>query len=102
MLLDLSPRNLGGRKVAHYLDRCGIELNANAIPFDPRKPFDPSGLRIGLAAITSRGLLASHMPAVGGFIADAIDRAESGDEAAADNIRGAVREFLAPFAAPGL
>jgi glycine hydroxymethyltransferase len=56
MLLDLSPRNLGGRKVAHYLNSCGIELNANAIPFDPRKPFDPSGLRIGLAAITSRGL----------------------------------------------
>lgn len=102
MLLDLSPRNLGGRKVAHYLNRCGIELNANAIPFDPRKPFDPSGLRIGLAAITSRGLLTEHMPAVGGFIADAIDRAESGDEAAADVIRGAVREFLAPFAAPGL
>jgi glycine hydroxymethyltransferase len=102
MLLDLSPRNLGGRKVAHYLNSCGIELNANAIPFDPRKPFDPSGLRIGLAAITSRGLTTEHMPAVGGFIADAIDRAESGRRSRRPRIRGAVREFLAPFAAPGL
>ena len=102
LLLDLSPRGLGGRKVAHHLNSCGIELNANAIPFDPRKPFDPSGLRIGLAAITSRGLTAQHMPAVAGFIADAIDGAEQADEAAATRIRGAVREFLAPHPAPGL
>jgi len=102
ILLDLSPRGLAGRKVAHYLNSCGIELNANAIPFDPRKPFDPSGLRIGLAAITSRGLTTEHMPAVAGFIADAIDLADSADEAGALRIRNAVREYLAPYAAPGL
>jgi glycine hydroxymethyltransferase len=102
MLLDLSPRGLAGRKVAHYLNSCGIELNANAIPFDPRKPFDPSGLRIGVAAITSRGLTGDHMPTVAGLIADAIDLAERGDDAQAAQIRGRVREFLRPFACPGL
>jgi glycine hydroxymethyltransferase len=105
MLVDLSVRDQSGRKVAQVLNRCGIELNANAIPFDPRKPFDPSGLRIGLAAITSRGLTSEHMGAVGTLIADAIDlasRAEGADDAACAHIRGRVGEFLRPFPAPGL
>ncbi len=103
MLVDLSPRELSGRKVAHVLNSCGIELNANSIPFDPRKPFDPSGLRVGLAAITSRGLVTEHMGAVGGLIADAIEvAAAGGDPARCAEIRGRVAEFLAPFAAPGL
>ncbi|MBL9101407.1 MAG: serine hydroxymethyltransferase [Myxococcales bacterium] len=102
ILLDLTPRNLGGRKVAHFLNGCGIELNANAIPFDTRKPFDPSGLRIGLAAITSRGLTPEHMPTVATLIADAVELAEKNDEAAMSSMRSRVREFLAPFPAPGL
>ena len=102
MLVDLSPQNLSGRKIAHFLNSCGIELNANAIPFDPRKPFDPSGLRIGLAAITSRGLTTEHMAAVGGLIADAIDLGARGDESGCPAIRARVSEFLDPFAAPGL
>jgi glycine hydroxymethyltransferase len=102
ILLDLTPRDLGGRKVAHFLNGCGIELNANAIPFDTRKPFDPSGLRIGLAAITSRGLTPEHMPTVATLIADAVELAEKNDEAAMSTMRSRVREFLAPFPAPGL
>ena len=104
MLLDLTPRGLAGRKVAHFLNGCGIELNANAIPFDPRKPFDPSGLRVGLAAIASRGLKREHMPTVADLIADGIEAgsADTLDEARCTAIRGRVREFLQPFPAPGL
>ena len=105
LLIDLSVRDLGARKVAQVLNRCGIELNANAIPFDPRKPFDPSGLRVGLAAITSRGLTSEHMPTVARLIADGVaaaNRAGGPDDAACEQIRGRVREFLAPFPAPGL
>ena len=102
MLVDLSPQNLSGRKIAHFLNGCGIELNANSIPFDPRNPFDPSGLRIGLAAITSRGLKVEHMPAVGGLIADAIELGARGDESGCAAIRERVRELVIPFHAPGL
>ncbi|MDC0722712.1 serine hydroxymethyltransferase [Nannocystis bainbridge] len=103
LLLDLTATGQGGRHVARVLNRCGIELNANAIPFDPRKPFDPSGLRIGLAAITSRGIEAHHMPVVADLIADAITLAvEKADDARCDVHRGRVREFLRAFPAPGL
>ncbi|MFZ6177437.1 serine hydroxymethyltransferase [Nannocystis pusilla] len=103
LLLDLTPTGQGGRHVARVLNRCGIELNANAIPFDPRKPFDPSGLRIGLAAITSRGIQAHHMPVVADLIADGIALAvENADDARCEVHRGRVREFLRAFPAPGL
>ena len=103
LLVDLGPTGMGGRHVASVLNRCGIELNANAIPFDPRKPFDPSGLRIGLAAITSRGLQTEHMPAVAGLIAEGIAAAAGTvDDARLADIRGRVRELLRAFPAPGL
>lgn len=103
LLLDLTPTGQGGRHVARVLNRCGIELNANAIPFDPRKPFDPSGLRIGLAAITSRGIEVHHMPVVADLIADGVALAvENADDARCEVHRGRVREFLRAFPAPGL
>jgi glycine hydroxymethyltransferase len=103
MLVDLTPTGEGGRRVSDIMGRAGIELNANAIPFDPRKPFDPSGLRIGVAAITSRGLKTEHMATVAELIADAITAAVKNEgDARLAAIRGRVREFLAAFPAPGL
>ncbi|MBK8266272.1 MAG: serine hydroxymethyltransferase [Nannocystis sp.] len=107
VLLDLTRLGIGGRRAAHALNLCGIELNANTIPFDPRKPFDPSGLRIGLAAITSRGLQPEHMPAVARLLDDALQvaaRVGDGepDSAVTSPLRGRVRELLSPFPAPGL
>ncbi|PRP92129.1 Serine hydroxymethyltransferase [Enhygromyxa salina] len=106
MLIDLSPRELSGRKTAHALDRCGIELNANSIPFDKRKPFDPSGLRLGTAALTSRGLEPAHMKTVATMIARGVDEIARCEGAVsdefADRMRGEVSEFLADFPAPGL
>ena len=107
LLLDLTRQGIGGRQAAHVLNLCGIELNANTIPFDPRKPFDPSGLRIGVAAITSRGLQPEHMPGVAELIDAGVQLAVRVGDGAPDAattapLRGRVREFLFPFPAPGL
>jgi glycine hydroxymethyltransferase len=106
MLVDLTNRGIAGKLAGSALNRCGIELNANSIPFDPRKPFDPSGIRIGLAALTSRGLVASHMNEVATLIHDGIELAIHGgaspEHAACERLRARVREFLAPMPAPGL
>ncbi|GAA3397790.1 serine hydroxymethyltransferase [Cryptosporangium minutisporangium] len=98
ILADLSPKGIGGKPAAKALDRAGIELNYNTVPFDPRKPFDPSGIRIGTAAVTTRGLTTAEMP----LIADFIDRAVAaeGDEPALDAIAAEVRALLANFAVP--
>jgi glycine hydroxymethyltransferase len=106
LLVDLTNRGLAGRRAAAALNACGIELNANSIPFDPRGPFDPSGIRIGLAAMTTRGLGVAQMPFIAEVIDDALQAAAAQDgpveETTAARIRGRIREFLAPFPAPGL
>ncbi|MCA9685817.1 MAG: serine hydroxymethyltransferase [Myxococcales bacterium] len=106
MLVDLSNRGISGRVAASALNRCGIELNGNSIPFDKRKPFDPSGIRVGLAALTSRGMKAEHMGTVAALIDEGIrEAAAHGGEvsdAFAAGLRGRVAEFLSAFPAPGL
>ena len=59
LLVDLTNKGVTGKVAAKALDAAGIELNFNTVPFDPRRPFDPSGLRLGAAAITTRGLAPS-------------------------------------------
>ena len=56
MLVDVTSRGVTGKQLAQALDRAGLVVNCNAIPFDPRKPFDPSGVRIGTPAATTRGM----------------------------------------------
>jgi glycine hydroxymethyltransferase len=106
MLVDLTNRSISGRKTSMALNRCGIELNANAIPFDPRKPFDPSGIRIGLASLTSMGLLPEHMERAAALIDAGVSEAAAREgeisDAFADDLRAQVREFLEPFTPPGL
>ena len=84
----------------HRDDRAGIELNYNSVPYDPRKPFDPSGVRLGTPAITSRGLTEAHMQAVAGWFDDAVRAADDG--ARLDAIGAEVKSFLAAYPAPGL
>jgi len=100
LLADLTSKNLPGKKAAKALDRAGIELNYNSVPFDPRKPFDPSGIRLGTPAVTSRGMREPEMAQ----IADWIDRvvAAPEDEALAARIAGEVRELARDFPAPGI
>jgi glycine hydroxymethyltransferase len=101
ILMDLTAQGIGGKPAAKALDRAGIELNYNTIPFDPRKPFDPSGLRIGTPAITTRGLTEPHMRQIAGWIDEAITAAAKQDDDALDRIAAGVRELLAGFPMPG-
>ena len=76
ILIDLTSKGVSGRPAAQALDRAGIVCNRNAIPFDPRRPLDPSGLRIGTAAVTSRGMGPAEMAAIARWIDDGITGAE--------------------------
>jgi len=101
ILMDLTPQGIAGKPAAKALDRAGIELNYNTVPFDPRKPFDPSGLRLGTPAITTRGLREEHMPQIAAWMDDAITAAVKDDEPAIERIAGEVRDMLAAFPMAG-
>ena len=101
ILIDLTPQGIAGKPAAKALDRAGIEVNYNTVPFDPRRPFDPSGIRIGTPAITTRGLGEPHMAQVAAWMDEAITAAAKDDEAAIERIAGEVRELLAGFPMPG-
>jgi len=101
ILIDLTPQGIAGKPAAKALDRAGIEVNYNTVPFDPRKPFDPSGIRIGTPAITTRGLGESHMAQVAAWMDEAITAAAKDDEAMIERIAGEVRDLLAGYPMPG-
>jgi glycine hydroxymethyltransferase len=102
LLVDLENKAIPGKQAAKALDRAGIELNYNTVPFDPRKPFDPSGIRIGTAAVTSRGMGTADMDRVAGWI-DVVVAAESaGDESAVEKVAAEVHAFTRGFPVPGM
>jgi glycine hydroxymethyltransferase len=101
ILMDLTAQGIAGKPAAKALDRAGIEVNYNTVPFDPRKPFDPSGLRIGTAAITTRGLTEQHMEQVAGWMDEAIIAAAKEDEEVIERVAADVRGLLAGFPMPG-
>src|SRR5439155_23796304 len=90
ILLDLTGRGIGGKPAAKALDRAGLETNYNTVPYDTRKPFDPSGLRLGTPALTTRGLTEQQMPQVAAWIDEAVEAAIKEDEATLDRIAGEV------------
>jgi glycine hydroxymethyltransferase len=100
MLIDVTSRGLTGKELAQALDRAGIVLNYNTVPFDPRKPFDPSGVRIGTPATTTRGMGKDVMLR----IAEWIDRVakQPGSEENLTRIANEVREVCAKYPAPGI
>jgi glycine hydroxymethyltransferase len=102
ILIDLTNKDIAGKRAAQALDRAGIETNYNSVPFDPRKPFDPSGLRIGTPGMTSRGMGESEMPQVAAWIDRAISAEKRGDGQELSTIAAEVRELLLRFPAPGL
>ncbi|HEY5986856.1 MAG TPA: serine hydroxymethyltransferase, partial [Streptosporangiaceae bacterium] len=101
ILMDLTPKGIAGKPAAKALDRAGIEVNYNTVPFDPRRPFDPSGIRIGTPAITTRGLGEEHMPQIAAWMDDVVTAALKEDERAIERIAGEVRDLLAGFPMAG-
>jgi glycine hydroxymethyltransferase len=102
ILIDLTNKQITGKKAAKALDRAGVELNYNTVPFDPRKPFSPSGIRLGTPAITSRGMGTGEMKHVARFIDEAVEAGKRKDEEALDAIFAEVKELTKNFPAPGL
>jgi len=101
ILVDLSNKEIGGKPAAQALDRAGIELNYNTVPYDTRKPFDPSGIRLGTPSVTTRGMTSEHMAPIAAWMDRAVDAAKRGDEDAIEAIAVEVREFTSGFPIPG-
>ena len=100
LLVDMTPKGVAGKPYAQALERAGIVCNYNSIPFDPRKPFDPSGIRLGTPAITSRAMGVTEMHAIAGFMERVVTNIAN--ESELDRIRGDVRELCSAFPAPGI
>jgi glycine hydroxymethyltransferase len=100
LLVDLTGKGIGGRPAAEALERAGIVCNYNAVPFDTRKPMDPSGIRLGTPAVTTRGLGTEHMHDLARWIDEGIEAARRDDEAALERIRAEVTDLARAFPPP--
>jgi glycine hydroxymethyltransferase len=98
MLVDVTAKGVTGKQAEHALDAAGITVNKNMIPFDPRKPLDPSGIRIGTPALTTRGMKEPEMRRIAKWITEVL--ANHTDEATLARVRGGVRELCEQFPAP--
>jgi glycine hydroxymethyltransferase len=100
MLCDMTAMGLTGKIAEQALDRGGITVNKNMIPFDQRKPLDPSGIRIGTAALTTRGMKQDAMKSVGEWILEVLRNADNHD--IVSRVREEVRQFTAAYPVPGI
>ena len=95
MLIDLRNKNISGKKAEQALVKAEITANKNMVPFDDRSAFVTSGVRFGVAAVTTRGMKEEHM----GFIADSVDKilTEAEDDQVIEAVRKQVNEFMTQF-----
>jgi glycine hydroxymethyltransferase len=98
VLLDVTSLGLGGKIAEKTLERCGITVNMNMIPFDTRKAMDPSGIRIGAPALTTRGMRTEQFQQIAKWIVQALRHVD--DETLLQRIRGEVREMAMQFPVP--
>jgi glycine hydroxymethyltransferase len=98
MLVDVTPLGLGGKAAEEALGRCGITVNKNMIPFDERKPMDPSGIRVGTPALTTRGMGTAEMRTIGEWMIEALRSAD--DANVTSRIRGEVATLCESFPVP--
>jgi glycine hydroxymethyltransferase len=95
MLVDLRNKGLTGKVAEHALDHAGITVNKNTVPKETQSPFVTSGIRIGTAAVTTRGMKEAEMSRIAELIDAALAAPE--DRTAAERIRGEVRELTSAF-----
>ncbi len=95
ILIDLTPKNVTGKQAEAALDKAHITVNKNMIPFDSRKPFDPSGIRIGTPTLTSRGMQESEMREVARFMDDAVRNWQ--DDVALEKVKLGVLDLCKRF-----
>ncbi|HJT36677.1 MAG TPA: serine hydroxymethyltransferase [Pirellulales bacterium] len=98
MLADVTTLGLTGKQAEEALGRCGITVNKNMIPYDPRKPLDPSGVRIGTPALTTRGMGTDEMSRIGDWILAVFHSPD--DAAVSQRIRGEVSALCESFPVP--
>lgn len=95
ILIDLTNKGVTGKQAEEALDRSGMTCNKNMVPFDPRTPFNPSGIRIGTPALTTRGMKEGEMKLVGRFLAQVIDNFSR--EEVYQQVKAQVRELCEAF-----
>jgi glycine hydroxymethyltransferase len=100
VLIDLTDKGVFGKKAAKALDRAGIVTNYNTVPYDPRKPFSPSGIRIGTPSITSRGMGEEEMRQIAIWMDQVVAAPE--DEDVTSRVRGEVKDLCSNFPVPGI
>lgn len=98
MLINMNNKNISGKQAEDALGKAGITVNKNTIPHDPRKPFDPSGVRLGTPALTSRGMKEAEMIIVASFIDRAITNVGNDTELA--KIHEEVKELCKSYPLP--
>ncbi len=100
VLADVTPLGIGGKIAEHALDECGITVNKNMIPFDERKPMDPSGIRVGTPALTTRGMGPDEMQKIGELILASLNAAD--DSARLAQVKADVAELCSNFPVPAM
>src|SRR5438874_6304006 len=95
LLVDVASKGVTGKVAEKALDEAGITVNKNMIPFDTRPPLDPSGIRVGTPALTTRGMKEAEMRTIAGWVGEAL--AHAGEPTVLERIRGAVRELCGQF-----
>ncbi|MDE2025932.1 MAG: serine hydroxymethyltransferase [Patescibacteria group bacterium] len=101
MLIDVfASKGVSGKEAEHALESVGISINKNMVPYDPRKPMDPSGIRLGTPAITTRGAKEKHMKIVAQLIDNALTNKDN--EAALKKLHKDVKDFSLQFPVPGI
>lgn len=102
LLVDLTNKGVRGKDAEVALGKAGITVNKNTVPFDPRSPFDPSGIRLGTPALTTRGMKEAEMDQIAEWIDDAIQAAmDNAGDSKLTKIHAAVTDFARHFPLPG-
>ncbi len=98
LLIDMTSKNVSGKEAEKALGKAGITVNKNTVPFDPRTPFDPSGIRMGTPALTTRGMKHSEMTYIAGMIDKAITHRS--DDNILNKLRIEIKDFTTKYPLP--